>query len=173
MRDPPCRLCTQSRGIPNNTRAVMTPTTHVRATGEPSTTSGRGDSRAAGSCGGRTDICHDCAVADLDVEIQAHPGHTLLVLHGELDLATKSRLRDVAMVQLGVSGLATLGLDLTDIRFLDSSGISVLVELRSQARERGIDLEILAVSRRAARVLTIVGLADSFGIPPEPDAAPA
>jgi len=77
------------------------------------------------------------------------------------------------MVQLGVSGLATLGLDLTDIRFLDSSGISVLVELRSQARERGIDLEILAVSRRAARVLTIVGLADSFGIPPEPDAAPA
>jgi len=80
-------------------------------------------------------------------------------------LATKSRLRDVAMVQLGVSGLATLGLDLTDIRFLDSSGISVLVELRSQARERGIDLEILAVSRRAARVLTIVGLADSFGIP--------
>ena len=118
-------------------------------------------------------IWHDCAVADLDVEIQAHPGHAILVLHGELDLATQSQLRDVAMAQLSVSGLATLGLDLADIRFLDSSGISVLVELRSQAQERGIDLEIVAVSRRAARVLTIVGLTESFGIPPDPDAVPA
>jgi anti-sigma B factor antagonist len=112
-------------------------------------------------------------VADLDVEIQAHPGHALLVLHGELDLATKSQLHDVAMAQLSLSGLATLGLDLADISFLDSSGISVLVEFRNQAQERGIDMEIVSVSRPAARVLTIVGLADSFGIPPDPDAVPA
>jgi anti-sigma B factor antagonist len=118
-------------------------------------------------------IWHHCAVADLDVEIQAHPGDALLVLHGELDLATQSQLRDVAMAQLSVSGLATLGLDLGDITFLDSSGISVLVELRSQAQERGIDMDIVAVSPCAARVLTIVGLADSFSIPPDPDAVPA
>jgi anti-sigma B factor antagonist len=112
-------------------------------------------------------------VADLDVEIQAHPGQAILVLHGELDLATKSRLHEVAMAQLGVPGLATLGLDLTDISFLDSSGVSVLVEVRNQAQERGIDMEIVAVSRPAARVMTIVGLADAFGIPPDPDAVPA
>lgn len=112
-------------------------------------------------------------MADLDVQIQAYPGQAMLVLHGELDLATKSRLHEVAMAQLDVSGLATLGLDLTDITFLDSSGVSVLVELRNQAQERGINLEIVAVSRSAARVLTIVGLADSFGIPPDPDAVPA
>ena len=112
-------------------------------------------------------------VAGLDVEIQAHPGQAMLVLHGELDLAAKSRLHEVAMAQLGVSGLATLGLDLTDITFLDSSGISVLVELRNQAQERGINMEIVAVSPPAARVLTIVGLADSFGIPSDPDAVPA
>lgn len=112
-------------------------------------------------------------VAPLDVEIQAQPGQTILVLHGELDTATESRLRNVAMVQLGVSGLAKLGLDLADITFLDSSGISVLVDLRNQANDRGIDLKILAVSQRAARVLTIVGLAEAFGIPPNPDAVPA
>ena len=118
-------------------------------------------------------IWDDCAVADLDVEIQAHPGQAILVLHGELDMATTSQLQDVAMAQLGVPGLATLGLDLADITFLDSSGVSVLVELRNDARERGIDVELLAVSRRAARVLTIVGLAQSFGIPPDPDAVTA
>jgi anti-sigma B factor antagonist len=112
-------------------------------------------------------------VAPLDVEIQAQPGQTILVLHGELDMETESRLRDVAMAQLGVSELAKLGLDLADITFLDSSGISVLVDLRNQANDRGIDLKILAVSQRAARVLTIVGLAEAFGIPPNPDAVPA
>jgi anti-sigma B factor antagonist len=112
-------------------------------------------------------------VAPLDVEIQAQPGQTILVLHGELDMETESRLRDVAMAQLGVSELAKLGLDLADITFLDSSGISVLVDLRNQANDRDIDLKILAVSQRAARVLTIVGLAEAFGIPPNPDAVPA
>ena len=112
-------------------------------------------------------------VAPLDVEIQAQPAQTILVLHGELDMETESRLRDVAMAQLGVSELAKLGLDLADITFLDSSGISVLVDLRNQANDRGIDLKILAVSQRAARVLTIVGLAEAFGIPPNPDAVPA
>jgi anti-anti-sigma factor len=112
-------------------------------------------------------------VAPLDVEIQPQPGQTILVLHGELDMATESQLRDVAMAQLGVSGLAKLGLDLADITFLDSSGISVLVDLRNHANDRGIDLKILAVSQRAARILTIVGLAEAFGIPPNPDAVPA
>ena len=130
--------------------------------------------RPPGSCGTDSAIWDDCAVADLDVEIQAHPpGQAILVLHGELVLTTKAQLHDVAIAQLGVPGLATLGLDLADITFLDSSGVSVLVELRNQAQERGIDVEISAVSRRAARVLTIVGLADSFGIPPDPDAVPA
>jgi hypothetical protein len=34
-------------------------------------------------------------------------------------------------------------------------------------------MEILAVSQRAARVLTIVGLAEAFGIPPKKDSVPA
>jgi anti-anti-sigma regulatory factor len=33
-------------------------------------------------------------------------------------------------------------------------------------------MEILAVSPRAARVLALVGLAESFGIPTDPDTAP-
>lgn len=112
-------------------------------------------------------------MASLDVEIQSQPGQAILVLHGELDMATESRLRDVAMAQLEVSGLAKLGLDLADITFLDSCGVSVLVDLRNQANDRGIDMEILAVSQRAARVLTIVGLAEAFGIPPKKDSVPA
>ena len=143
-----------------------------RVNGEPSTSDRDEGERAwPGSCGA-IPIWDDYGVADLNVEIQAHPGQAILVLHGELDLATKSQLQDEAIEQLNVPGLATLGLDLADITFLDSSGVSVLVELRNQAQERGIEVQILAVSRRAARVLTIIGLAESFGIPPDPQAVP-
>ena len=55
---------------------------------------------------------------------------------------------------------------------LDSTGVTALLDLRKQANDRGIDMEILAVSRRAARVLALVGLAESFGIPADPDTAP-
>jgi anti-anti-sigma factor len=94
------------------------------------------------------------------VEIQAQPGQAILVLHGELDMATESRLRDVAMAQLEVSGLAKLGLDLADITFLDSCGISVLVDLRNQPTTAASTWR-LAVSQRAARVPMIVGLPHS------------
>jgi anti-sigma B factor antagonist len=117
-------------------------------------------------------MCDHHPVAGLDVEIQAHAGQAILVLHGDLDMATEAELHDVAMAQLAVQGLAKLGLDLADITFLDSTGVTALLDLRQQANDRGIDMEILAVSRRAARILALVGLAESFGIPTDPDTAP-
>lgn len=108
----------------------------------------------------------------LGVDVQAQPGQVLLVLHGELDLGTEVQLRNVAMAQLAAQHPATLRLDLADITFLDSSGISALLDLREQASNRGTDLEIVAVSHRAARVLTIVGLAEHLGIAADPDSVP-
>ena len=92
-------------------------------------------------------MCDHQAVAGLDVEIQAHAGQAILVLHGELDMATEAQLHDVAVAQLAGQGVAKLGLDLTDITFLDSTGVTALLDLRKRANDRGIDLQILAVSR--------------------------
>ena len=117
-------------------------------------------------------MCDHHTVAGLDVEIQAHAGQTILVLHGELDMGTESQLHDVAVAQLAVQGVAKLGLDLAGITFLDSTGVTALLDLRKRANDRGIDMQILAVSRRAARILALVGLAETFGIPADPDTAP-
>ena len=117
-------------------------------------------------------MCDHHIVAGLDVEIQAHAGQAILVLHGELDMGTESQLHDVAVAQLAVQGVAKLGLDLAGITFLDSTGVTALLDLRKRANDRGIDMQILAVSRRAARILALVGLAETFGIPADPDTAP-
>lgn len=111
-------------------------------------------------------------MAGLDVETQTQDEQVTLLLHGELDMATESQLRDVAMAQMAAHDLTKLAMDLADITFLDSSGVSALVDLRKHATDRGVDLEIVAISHRAARILTIIGLADYFGIPADPDAVP-
>lgn len=104
-------------------------------------------------------------VAGLDVETQSHVDQAVLVLHGELDMETRFSLHEVAVEQLTAPGLTKLRMDLGDVTFLDSSGVSALVELRKEANDRGIEMEISSVSRPAARILTIVGLAETFGIP--------
>ena len=45
-------------------------------------------------------MCGHHAVAGLDLEIQAHAGQAILVLHGDLDMATEAQLRDEAVAQL-------------------------------------------------------------------------
>jgi anti-anti-sigma factor len=111
-------------------------------------------------------------MARLDVEIQTQAERVLLLLHGELDMATEAQLRDVATQQLNAHEPAKLQLDLADVTFLDSTGVSALVDLRKEATDRGVDIEIVAASRRAARVLTIVGLAEHFGLRPDPETGP-
>jgi anti-sigma B factor antagonist len=108
----------------------------------------------------------------LDVAAQAHEGRATLALHGELDLGTDTQLRDAATNVLRGDDIRSLDLDLAELTFLDSTGVSALLDLRKQASERGIAVQIVAISRRAARVLTIVGLAESFGLPVDPDAVP-
>lgn len=108
----------------------------------------------------------------LDVQTQESADQRTLVLRGELDMGTEAQLRDLATEQLDAQGLTTLALDMAEVTFLDSTGVSALVDLRKQAQDRGVTVELVAVSRRAARVLTIVGLAESFGIPADPGAVP-
>lgn len=117
-------------------------------------------------------MCEYRAMDRLDVEVETQAGQMLFVLHGELDLGNESQLHDVAMAQLAAHEPTTLRLDLADISFLDSSGINALLDIRKYASDRGIDMKIVAVSHRVARILTIVGLAETFGVPADPDSVP-
>ncbi len=104
-------------------------------------------------------------VAGLDVETQRHDGYAVLVLHGELEMATRSILSDAGQAQLAVPGLIGLTLNLADLTFLDSSGVGALVHLRNQATDRGVTMDLADVPTGPARVLTIGGLAETFGLP--------
>jgi anti-anti-sigma factor len=78
-------------------------------------------------------------------------------LAGEVDLAGAVRLRAFLADQLG-QGVREVLLDLGDVSFVDSNGLSALLWLRRQVLLAGGHLLITAVHPQLVRLLSITGL---------------
>ena len=78
-------------------------------------------------------------------------------LVGDLDLSTAPRVRE-EIVALLDHGVIELVLDLADLDFIDSSGLSVLIIALKRLRERQGDLRLRSVPARVQRVLEASGL---------------
>ncbi|HEY2272094.1 MAG TPA: STAS domain-containing protein [Jatrophihabitantaceae bacterium] len=87
---------------------------------------------------------------------------TVLHLCGELDLATVPTLRERAFAELERTECATLAFDLTELAFLDSTGIGSWVEIRGRAMNNGQRVVIREVPDFVARVLEIGALTPLF-----------
>jgi anti-sigma B factor antagonist len=86
---------------------------------------------------------------------------------GELDLATAPRLRE-ALVDLSKQGAKQVTIDLAEMEFIDSTGLSVLVAALKRMRENGGDLALQSPSAAAMKVFEITGAARVFTITDTP-----
>lgn len=81
-------------------------------------------------------------------------GTAILVLSGEIDLATAPKM--VARFQeLADKGLTNVVIDAREVRFIDSTGLHGLVEGKRLIYEKGSTI-ILVPSRQVRRVLEII-----------------
>lgn len=101
----------------------------------------------------------DCApVADDDfsTEVARVGDATVIHVHGEIDTATCGRLRDAIEPHLGPR--QTVVLDLSGVRFMDSSCLTVLLQARGTLTADGGSLVLRNPSRVAHLVLTAAQL---------------
>ena len=82
-------------------------------------------------------------------------------VRGELDLSTAPRLRD-ELVNLADEGVRDVTVDLVDLDFIDSSGLSALVAGLKRLREQGGDLGLRSPKPSTLKVLEITGLTSVF-----------
>ncbi len=95
--------------------------------------------------------------------VEASPGE--LRVTGEVDLAVAAPLLD-AILSTGLAGdLAALGVDMSRVTFLDSTGIATLVEARNRLAEHGIVLQVLEPAPSVRRVLALAGVSRFLGLP--------
>jgi anti-sigma B factor antagonist len=97
------------------------------------------------------------------VAVTQTEAHAVVALSGELDLASAPALRD-CLAGLAQDGVTTIELDLTELEFVDSTGLSVLVMDFHRTRAAGGSTVMCNPSPTVMRVLEITGLASIFSI---------
>ena len=78
---------------------------------------------------------------------------------GELDIATVDKLRG-EVERLRESGFTDMVLDLRGVRFLDSTGLRLVLELDAAATEAGQELRIVRGAAVVQRIFEVTQVAD-------------
>jgi anti-sigma B factor antagonist len=107
---------------------------------------------------------------ELDLRVHHHDDRAVVHVGGEVDLATCPQLRDV-LAELVDGGVYHLLVDLKQVSFLDSSGISALIGVLRRVRERGGSVGLIAPRPQVRRVLELTGVATLLAIYPTLDEA--
>ena len=108
-------------------------------------------------------------MTELRIGVESGETATLVVLHGDLDIATAPELRDCLAKVIGDG--ARIVVDLEAVGFLDSAGLGILVGALKRARTAGGELELVCTSRDVLKPLEITGLDRVFTIHPGRDVA--
>ena len=102
--------------------------------------------------------------AQLTVEEKRTDDEAVLILNGEIDIATASGLRDTARRTIA-SRPERLVLDFAGVTFCDSQGLSALIGLNKDVRAAGARLIFINVGDFMSRLLDITGLRAAFEEP--------
>ena len=96
---------------------------------------------------------------ELSINRRDEAGGVVLALSGELDVVSAPALEQHLNEALSEPG-AHVTLDLSDLQFVDSAGVSVLIKAKQDAESNGRTLVLGRPTEQVHRVFALVGLAD-------------
>ncbi len=105
------------------------------------------------------------------IESEARDGYVLVRLSGEVDLSWSQSVRRAVLDAL--EGDTAVGVDLSAVSYIDSSGIAALVEGFQTARTHGRRFVLVAVSDAVRAVLELARLDRVFLLVATPEAVTA
>src|SRR4051812_40100328 len=97
------------------------------------------------------------------IQVRQGTAERVIALAGELDLYDAEKLRKVLSPLVQEPGATTV-VDMSELAFVDSTGIGVLVAMLKQARASDGDLLLRRPSERITAVLNLTGLDRIFVI---------
>jgi anti-sigma B factor antagonist len=100
---------------------------------------------------------------DLGLSTRVAGDNLVIAVSGELDVFTAPTLDDLLAESIE-AGSTNLIVDLTEVTFLDSTGLGSMVKGLKRARERGGSLRVVASSDRIVKVFKITGLDQAMAL---------
>src|ERR1700712_1531022 len=107
---------------------------------------------------------------NLSVSTEDVDGHRVVSVRGEVDVDSAPTLRKCLQESMDDQH-HDLIVDLSDIAFIDSTGLGVLVAGQNRAGELGGKLSVVCAQERVLKLFRITGLDEVFGIYPSRDQA--
>jgi anti-sigma B factor antagonist len=102
------------------------------------------------------------------VEVERQGRTAVIAVSGELDLASgpelEARLHDISS-----SDTELVVVDLRELEFMDSTGLSIIVRAHQRLTEEGCDLGLVKGSPQVQRLLDLTGVADRIALVARPE----
>ena len=102
------------------------------------------------------------------VEVRNADATTVISVSGELDLASSPALEQ-ELERVSQSDAQVVVVDLRNLEFMDSTGLSVLVRAHQRVEEHGRRLGLVYGSQQVQRLLTLTGVADRLMLTDVPE----
>ncbi len=112
------------------------------------------------------------AVEQLRIESRSEHGRLVLRLDGELDMASAPLLQ-AALESAEADSHDPLVLDLERLRFMDSTGLRIILWARTRWQSHGQELALTGGSSQVQRLLTVSGVGDRLRVVASPEELPA
>lgn len=101
----------------------------------------------------------------LVTEVRRSGEHALVMLDGELDLATASQL-DEQLAELARGGIRHVAMNLAELDFLDCTGLSVFIAEHERVQSLGGELIIFSPCHQVRRLFEVTSLDGYFNVRP-------
>ncbi len=108
---------------------------------------------------------------DIKLNVREVKGEGYVVeLNGEIDVYTSPKVKD-AISELIDQGHYNLVINLEKVRYIDSTGLGVLIGGLKRVREHGGSVNLVCTNPQIKKIFDITGLVKIFGIFDDEDAA--
>lgn len=98
-------------------------------------------------------------------EVANHGREVRLRMVGEIDMATVPLIEEAFSSALR-EGYERIVIDLSEVRFMDSSGLNALIRARNRLDDRRVNLAISGLSDQVRRLFELSGLMTVFTFAP-------
>ncbi len=99
----------------------------------------------------------------MDISIKENASSVSVVIVGDIEMITIKEFKE-KLLQLGQSTDKDIDIDLSNVEYIDSSGVGVLISLLKMQKKKDKNLRIEKVSDKVLSVLKLSSLADVFNL---------
>ena len=102
------------------------------------------------------------------VDTRSEGRAAVIAVSGELDLASSAALED-ELARVAESGATQVIIDLRELEFMDSTGLSTLVKAHQRADEKGHEFSLVRGPQQVQRLLSLTGVEERMTFADTPE----